>query len=495
MDDEQSEKDEALLNAINRNNLKLSEKLLSEGADPNGVLKIGENNCSTSFLHCSVWRNDARFVKLLLNHKANITDYVSFHDGLSLLWKAVRNRNLEITDLLLKHGCDLEPNEEAILGEAVLSGNLEILKLLFTKSDDFVRKYGLNLVGLAVKNKSVHILEYLLTNGCDVSADKGSILKCAVEVKNVEMFELLVQHGCDVKLNSEELVRSAIDNGQVEILKLLVQNGCNVKDVGNNRLENVVWSNKVEVMDFLLNCGCDANIKDSSLLREVCLMQEGNIEIARLLLKYGNVEEFHLESRNNPNLLTKVIEDGKIEFFKLFVEYKFDVSSERYMYSAIYNGNVEIVQILLDNGCDTNSEEANFICEAIRIISKMCNSEGHKIVKLLVEHGFEVNSCQASHEDKFQRFPLHYAAEHDDEMTEYLVSKGAIIDIIDNRGRTPLMMAVYAGTYRNTTKTIQCLLNAGASTSIQNNDGLNAAEIASKDRYSYETPDMKTFFK
>jgi hypothetical protein len=61
-------------------------------------------------------------------------------------------------------------------------------------------------------------------------------------------------------------------------------------------------------------------------------------------------------------------------------------------------------------------------------------------VKLCVEHGADVNAVNDGGETA-----LHFAVEFGDSIVRYLAEKGAVLDVKDKQGRTPLDVALGVG--------------------------------------------------
>ena len=71
--------------------------------------------------------------------------------------------------------------------------------------------------------------------------------------------------------------------------------------------------------------------------------------------------------------------------------------------------------------------------------------------------------------------PLHYAcAKGHLEVTQFLISNGAIVDSVSLNATTPLMMAVQSGNER----LVKLLLDKGADLQLRNSQGLSAIDIA-----------------
>ena len=116
-------------------------------------------------------------------------------------------------------------------------------------------------------------------------------------------------------------------------------------------------------------------------------------------------------------------------------------------------GNKKILQAILEAGADTRSPEAR------SVLDTAANTDNREVVKLLLEHGAEVNYVDSS------GTPLHRAADwcyHG--MVQLLLENGADVNARDFQGRTPLDKALASGSKEptaNNSKTIEVLKSHG----------------------------------
>lgn len=129
----------------------------------------------------------------------------------------------------------------------------------------------------------------------------------------------------------------------------------------------------------------------------------------------------------SPSLMNDAVAAGNIEFVKFFLSRGFSVSESPtgkrldVLNSAIRAEQFEMAKWLLERGCDPNRGRL-LICATNR------SKNALDWVKLLVEHGADVNWCLriAGPEVKFAT-PLDWAqASGKQDIVEFLLSKGAI---------------------------------------------------------------------
>jgi len=130
---------------------------------------------------------------------------------------------------------------------------------------------------------------------------------------------------------------------------------------------------------------------------------------------------------------------------------------------AVYNGDIESVQLLIENGADINRSHDNFSPIMIAVTTGSL-----EMTKLLTENGADVN------DDTDKQTALMYAVQNSITLTKYLVSKGAKVNETDSYGTTPLM---YASEFGNV-EIIKFLLSKGADVNAQENTQFGSGNTA-----------------
>ena len=107
------------------------------------------------------------------------------------------------------------------------------------------------------------------------------------------------------------------------------------------------------------------------------------------------------------------------------------------LHSAAYNGDLEMVQVLLDYGLDVNSQSDEGSTPLYLRSWGAFNDPDLRVIRFLIDHGADPNLRRHDGES-----PLHRASEHGRiEMVRLLIEGGASVDMQGERGRTPLDVA------------------------------------------------------
>lgn len=133
--------------------------------------------------------------------------------------------------------------------------------------------------------------------------------------------------------------------------------------------------------------------------------------------------------------------------------------------TAIYNGNIEMIKLLLDNKMDPNTLVDDYYGTTL-LMWALGNYE-LDLAKLIIKKGGDVNATNASGNST-----LSYA--NSTEAIMFLLNNGLNSNATDSEGNTALMKGIVAEDY----SLIQLALEKGANFDIENNYGMNALEIA-----------------
>jgi ankyrin repeat protein len=291
----------------------------------------------------------------------------------------------------------------------------------------------------------------------------------------------------------------AAANGNVEMVRYLVACGVEINASKGDSyyytespLASAIAFNNYEIASYLLSVGAQFYIPEDGWRMGTgtgpisdldCAVVSGNIEMLSLLGDYA----YPFNKDNGFFASMKAIGTGNLHFLSYFLGEGFDVNYQSdigtLLSEACLNENFEAVKILDEYGADMNDayafetacEKGTF--EIVRYMTERGMGAGSlvsglgqavfygrfDIIKFLVEEGTEIDAdC------------LNSAAVASYRILQYLIDHGANIDGCDAGGYTALMAAVWG----QKTKCIKILLDAGADTSLKNNDGQTAYDIA-----------------
>jgi ankyrin repeat protein len=278
-------------------------------------------------------------------------------------------------------------------------------------------------------------------------------------------------------------VHSAASFGTVadveEILKRDEQAINSLDEMGDTPLNRAVVQEHEDIADFLLAHGADPNIPNRNgqtpLEQASSRGKATGLALAKLLLAHGaqvnptNETEFRI-----PPLEWAVSSDN-LELVNVLLTHGASLKSattngDTPLHTAAGRGDLEIAESLLSHGADPNAT----IIGGTTPLHEAAEGGSVEIAKLLVAHGAGINWTNSS-----GMTPLLYAAGRGGERTgveclEFLLSKGATLDSVDERGDSALHIAAYYGN----TAVIESLLKHSINVNARNNRGQTALKLA-----------------
>ena len=198
------------------------------------------------------------------------------------------------------------------LEQAIQNDNLNQLRLLLDLGHDInqIDDQGDTLLHLAVEYNCKKIVELLIANGADVSANGswGTPLHLAAEQNLPEMVMLLIKHGADINIKNDLLdipLHAAVEGDSKVIIGMLVAQGAhlNTKNIfGETPLHKAIEWESWEATNALITDGVDLNAK---------LHGETSLSIASGI-SYIKLIDLLISKGADPTLLPKN-QHGKLE--------------------------------------------------------------------------------------------------------------------------------------------------------------------------------------
>ncbi len=452
-------KDDALGFAAMAGDQQTVRQYLEDGADPGSSTLTGsvlDYKGIPKPLACAAYWGRLDIVRELLSYGVDPNDQTS--DGVSSLTWAVKGGNIEIVELLITSGADVNLDSplaaacsmqrtdlidllirhgtsiHGVLREAAQRSQLEVFNHALELGADLhlasTEKHP-SLLALATSGGSAPIIQYLLDHGLqselNPSPEQILPLHIAISSKQSQTVELLIGRGADVNAYSQTIdirpprtlrptrhwtpmpetpLTLAARIGSKEVIDLLMQNGAMVTpptpaSVGTPLLY-AVWHQDTSLVERLIAQCVDVN-------------QQGT-------LWYEDIPTF-------PLLL------------------------------ATEEDSLDILGLLLDAGAEINVQNVEGF-SALHIAAARETSDQLKLI--LSRPGVNINLRLSN-----GSVLLHSAAsEGGVENVISLLSAGAHINVLNNTGRTPLHWAAANGNW----EVVESLLDRGAAAEIKSMD-------------------------
>ena len=331
------------------------------------------------------------------------------------------------------------------LSVACASGNLAMVELLLDAKADpnAALLSGETPLMTAVDKGNLDAARALLEHGADVNLKESrggqTALMWAVANKYPEIVKLLVEHGADVRARSNgnfTPLLFAAQQGDVESGRALLQAGADVNESRNKdrmtALMVAAASGHKEFSVFLLDEGANPGLIAESgyTALHYAASDEKGAELVKALLDHGANPNARTTKDSRPNTTSGVSLKGATPLFL-----------------AASRGNVETVRALVAGGADpfiTTDERTAPLHVAtwggdpyFRDWTDEEKKNLFEITRLLVGLGTDVNAA-----GEHGWTALHGAAYKGvDSVVQFLVEKGATMEVFDEYGQTPLSIA------------------------------------------------------
>ena len=140
------------------------------------------------------------------------------------------------------------------------------------------------------------------------------------------------------------------------------------------------------------------------------------------------------------------------------------------LHAAVENGNIEIIQFLLDSGAKVNIRDF----EKRTPLMMLDNDATPEIFDLLIRYGAKIQLV-----DKEKNTALHHFVESADnaEIVQLLINHGVDVNAVNKDGETALMLAAENGN----AESVKALLESGADVTKLNAEKKSAQDVASGD--------------
>ena len=428
--------------------------LIQQGQDVNAPYGDG-----ATALHWAVHWDHQEMAKLLVRAGAAVNAANDL--GVTPLWLASENGSAAMVERLLKAGAN--PNVALASGEtplmaAALSGNAPLVELLLAAGADVSAKekrQGQTALMWAASQKQTRVAQVLVASGADLRARTNEWMEY-VQFAGGSTLGVL---GGDVKLPQHRnggytpLMFSA-RSGDVETAKVFLAAGADINEPtgsGTTPLVVAAHSGFGTFGAFLLDRGADPNLAAGGYTALHAAILRSDLNLVKALLAHGA----------DPNaLIEKATPVGRSsDDYALTLSL---IGATPFWQAASYN-DLEIMRALVAGGANprlTTPDGRTALAAAMRPTGRGKRRSASanertilEAVELIVDQHVDVNAVDDNSGDT----PLHIAATGSSRgrasdaslgfssIVQYLVDKGADLQVVNDNGQTPLAAATDAG--------------------------------------------------
>ena len=358
-----------------------------------------------------------------------------------------------------------------LLNQAIQSGNEEQLLALLSSDIDinFDKSESIPApIFLAIIANRHNMVEILMESGSKTSDERFKLhaLNESVRANQYRLVDLfLTKYKLDpniVSSGNETPLAIALRNKHFKIAQKLVDAGANLQTPRSNKLtllHQAAHMGDMETLRFLLHNGADIHAKDKQQNTAfMSALSNGHLSTARFLFLYPNNKE-DLASDRIASIYYSAVRQGNIELVTLLLELGMSpnlIKADEHppTFIAINSRRPGILKLLLEHGVDPNSENKDRL-SLLAQAAPYCTT----CIDVLLKHGASIEFGGTSNQikDGFQEAaPLIWSVGRYDSM-KTLLDAGANVASVSSTNETALSKAV-----RTDNDSVRLLLKAGA---------------------------------
>jgi ankyrin repeat protein len=401
-------------------------------------------------LHWAVRADDANTVQLLVRAGANVNAANRY--GITPLSLAATNGNADIARALLKAGANANAaagDGETVLMTAARAGNADVVNALVERGANVNATEAWQgqtpLMWAAAENHAAAIAA-LAAHGADLNARSKelSFPEYRYETNGMAVFQL-------PKGGWTALMYAARQDSKDAVTALADAHAdlnVTTKQEGATALQIAIINIHYDLANLLLDKGADPNVVDLSGMTALYAAVDMRAP-ARMLTRPDPKLHDTLDALGIVNSLLAHGANPNIQLRKPIIGRHDNLVGDASLNDgatalarAAKASDIPVMRVLLDGGADATLTLANRTTTAM-IAAGGTGPEPQVLqaVTLLVEHGVDVNAFNANGQTV-----LHNAAQRgQNTVIEYAASKGAKLDRRDKQNRTPLDIALGAG--------------------------------------------------
>lgn len=316
-----------------------------------------------------------------------------------------------------ENGADINYTDhcgESALIKASLKGYLEIVKYLISKGADMNLGNYTALIWASIEGH-LEIVKVLVEAGADLNIKESSGNTALIKASQKGYFEIvkvLVEGGADVNIRNKYDKTALECSATDEIWDYLE---AKTNDINlNNALCNFIRRNNLGKVKYLVEKrGADINANNGEPLQDACLSEDERLEMVKYLVEHG--ANVNAKDEYGHTALSSASSYGNLEVMKYLLANSAIIDGY-VLYITAFNGQVEAMKLLIENGADINSADikaSNEYGDTALITALKWNKP--KTTQLLIENGADIYA-----KNNEGKSALDYAESESDEFMGFL---------------------------------------------------------------------------
>ncbi len=312
------------------------------------------------------------------------------------------------------------------------------------------------------------VLQAAIKCGMDVTQvrtgkNNYSCLHLAAQSGNINAINTLLANGADAnsttKLNNQTPLHLAAQSGNIDAIETLLASGADVNSTtepnGQTPLHFAASKGDFSAVKTLIDNKADTTIKNKSgntalelfpnLLFEC--VESNDLEFAKTALEKGADINSCSTSWQSDNVLSRAVEQEKVDFIQLFLENNADTEArsrtmkERPLDIAVRKKRNDIVELLIENGAKVEPQDAPSDDLNSPLFAAI-HSNDLEVMQTLLKNGADVEACKGY----TQETPLQVAAKvGNPEMVKLLLEYNADPQNVADYRKSALHIAAEKG--------------------------------------------------
>ena len=354
----------------------------------------------------AVIKGKKKVLQFLVQYGADIDAEDS--NGYNPLFLAVTSNNPRVVKWLIQFGANVNVKSEAGYTPLTYTALMEV------ETPNFKNPRKINPA----------IIEYLMKG----KADYGEAMIIAVKSGNIPFLETIMKYGADINRKcvfdvEQSPLAAAMFTGEeginADMIKFLAENGADLNEIFElgeetftNALNVSITADRPDIAEILLSHGANPNYRDPSGRTSLVYAVVTSEEILRLLLSYGADPNIPDKNKRTPLMLAAL-----------------DVGTEP-----------GIMEALIEHGADINAQDEDGMTALLWVVGGKDRSPGLMMASLIRTGGLRAEGWKSW----FALVVMYAAVKREAQLDSIrlLVSHGADVNIMDNKGMNAIMCAM-----------------------------------------------------
>ena len=392
-------------------------------------------------LYAAAKIGDINLVQMHLDRGVDVNMVGSYDSVMTPLAHAAKNGHLEIVKLLIEHGANVNygGDEEQMgkcipLRETAMAGHLDIAKLLIEKGADVNVESGYSPLHNAVREDHPEMVKFLLSHGANVNQVTSTEPNGSAPMdltRTPQMASILREHGAKFRN-----IQSAAKSGNTDEIEEFLKAGIDINEQsswGYTPLGIAIdFGREIEFIEFLISKGAALDEHSSGHTPLQIAIKNGNLPVVELLVEKGvDINLIDKDLETSP--LDFALREKQDEIAEFLRENGAKGGLGMTFTTAVQRGNIEVIKQHIAAGKDVNMEYRGWTLLGNSITGRQSSKA---VIELLIENGANLDTPNRRGET-----PLHVAIDENHmEIAMLLISKGASVEASDKYGRTPIAL-------------------------------------------------------